>query len=46
MVAIVTNDGLERDSHAEVVETSGEVKGVGVLTMRCEHLGANGDDLG
>ena len=46
MVAVVADDGLERDGNAEVVEAGGEVKGVGVLTMRCEHLGDNGDDLG
>ncbi len=46
MVAIVADDGLERDGDAEVVEAGGEVKRVGVLAMRCQHLGANGDDLG
>jgi hypothetical protein len=45
MVAIVADDGLERDGDAEVVEAGGEVERVGVLAMRREHLGANGDDL-
>ena len=46
MFAIVADDGLECDGDAEIVEAGGEVKGVGVLTMRSKHLGTNGDDLG
>ncbi len=46
VVAVVADDGLEGDGDAEVVEAGGEVEGVGVLTMRREHLGANGDDFG
>ena len=46
MLPVVTDDGLERDGDAEVVEAGGEEKRVGVLAMRCQHLGANGDDLG
>jgi hypothetical protein len=36
--AVVADDGLEGDGDAEVVETGGEIEGVGVLAMRCEHL--------
>lgn len=46
VVAVVADDGLEGYGDAEVVEAGGEVEGVGVLTVRREHLGANGDDLG
>ncbi len=46
VVAVVADDAFEGTGDAEVVETSGEVEGVGVLAMRREHLGANGDDLG
>ena len=43
--AVVADDGLEGDGDAEVVEAGGEVEGVGVLAMRREHLGADGDDF-
>jgi len=46
VLAVVADDGLEGDGNAEVVETGGEVEGVGVLTVRGQHLGTNGDDLG
>ena len=45
VTAVVADDGLEGDGDAEVVEAGGEVEGVGVLAMRREHLGANGDDF-
>ncbi len=44
--AVVADDSCEGDGDAEVVEAGGEVEGVGVLAMRCEHLGAYGDDPG
>ena len=43
--AIVADDGLEGDGDAQIVEARGEVEGVGVLAMRCEHLGTDGDDF-
>jgi hypothetical protein len=46
VAAVVADDGLEGDRDAEVVEAGGEVEGVGVLAMRGEHLGADGDDFG
>ena len=45
VIAVVADDGLERYGDAEVVEARGEVERVGVLTMRREHLGTDGDDL-
>ena len=45
VVAVVADDGLEGDGDAEVVEAGGEVERVGVLAMRREHLGADGDDF-
>ena len=46
VAGIVTNDGFEGDGDSEVVKAGGEKEGVGVLTMRCEHLRTDGDDFG
>ena len=46
MIAVVADDGLEGDDDTEVIEAGGEVEGVGVLTVRGQHLGTDGDDLG
>ena len=45
MVEGVADDGLEGDGDAEVVELFGEEEGVGVLPVRGEHFGADGDDF-
>ena len=42
----VAHDGLECDGDADAIELFREVKRVGVLAVRGEHLGANGDDFG
>ena len=46
ILAPVADDGLERDGDADLIELFSEVKGVGVLAVGGEHLGANGDDFG
>ena len=46
MLAVIPDDGLEGDRDAKIVETLGKVEGVCVLTVRRQHLGTNGDDLG
>ena len=46
VLQVVADDGLEGHLHAELVEAGGEVERVGVLAMRCEHLGAGGDNFG
>ena len=46
MVEVIADDGFEGDRDAELVEGSGEVKRVGVLTVRRQHLGTGGDDFG
>ncbi len=43
---MIANDGLEGNAHAEFVELAGEVKGVGILPVRSEHLRADGHDFG
>jgi hypothetical protein len=43
--AVVADDGFESYGDAEVVETVGEVEGVGVLAMGRQHFGADGDDF-
>ncbi len=42
---VVADDGFEGDGDAEVVESLGEVEGVGVLAEGRQHLGADGDDF-
>ncbi len=42
----VADDGLEGDGDADLVEFFSEIKGIGVLPVRGEHLGADGDDFG
>jgi hypothetical protein len=44
--AAVADDGLEGHGDADLVELFGEIEGVGVLAVRGEHLGADGDDFG
>jgi hypothetical protein len=46
VLLVVADDGLEGDGDAEIVEAGGEVEGVGVLTVRRQHLGAYGNDFG
>ena len=42
---IVADNGLESDADPELVEAFGEEEGIGVLTIRSQHLRADGDDL-
>src|SRR5581483_1040094 len=41
----VADDGLERDQDTDLVQLEGEVKRIGVLSMRSEHLRADGDNF-
>jgi hypothetical protein len=46
VLAVVADNGLEGYGDAEVIEARGEVEGVGVLPVRRQHLGTDGDDFG
>ena len=41
----IANDRFEVDSDADLIELFGQIEGVGVLPLRREHLGADGDDF-
>src|ERR1035438_10183105 len=45
MVEVIADHGLKGDDHAQVVELLGEEKGVGVLTVRSEHLRTDRNDF-
>ncbi len=46
VIEIVAHDGFEADIDAELVETLGEEKRIGVLAERGEQFRTDGDDLG
>src|SRR4029077_14142420 len=45
VLQVVTDDGLEGDFHSQAVQFFCEIKRVGVLPKRSQHLRAYGDDL-
>jgi hypothetical protein len=42
----VSDNGLEGDGDADLIEFLGEIKGVGVLAPGGKHFGTDGDDFG